>query len=97
MDYFTEKRSKKPLFIIAGAIVALLVVGIAVAMALGGDSEMPSTTTSTQETTESDVATNEQVQQGFKDIETSTKQSAEDQASAKDALTDDKKQIKVGS
>lgn len=94
---FTNKRSKKPLMIIGGAVVALFVVMIAVAVALGGDQSGGNVADSQNDNKIPGVATNQEVEQGLQDLEASIKKSSTDQKSAKEALDESKDQIKVGS
>lgn len=92
---YTSKRSKRPLIIIGGAVVALIIVAIAVASALSGPARNQQTATTVKNEDGTTVATKEQVQKNLDDLDSSVKQAQQDQQAAKTSLTNNDKQIKV--
>jgi len=95
MDPLTVPVAKNPkrlVAIIAGAVVLLIAVAIAVYVALG-DSPEAVNTTSQQAVVP--AATADEVKENLTELDARVKQAATDRATVKSALEDNKKQIKV--
>lgn len=99
MDIQPEKKSMRIVWIVAGALIALVVVVGAVLyfmLGAGTKPETAQTSPSPSASPEATVATKEQVKQNLSDLDTSIKQAVADQAAAKAAIKDSSKQVKVG-
>lgn len=97
MNEQPQKKSYKLAWIAGASLVVLFViVGVAFAIISRSNDTGKTATSTTTATASSTVATKEGVKKKLDNLNTSIKQAATDQASAKAALGDNKNQIKVG-
>ncbi len=96
MDAEPQKNSYKLLWI-AGASIVVLAIIIGIVFAFVPQEKKNSTTSSTtSQKTTATVATKSDVQAKIDKLGENIKQATADQAAAKSALSDSKKQVKVG-
>jgi flagellar basal body-associated protein FliL len=94
---FTQKPSRRLLWIGIIAVVVVIAVIAAVSfMMMNTTKEQAGTTASPAASTEPTVATKEEVTQNLETLNSSIEQASKDQAAAKSAIKDSASQVKVG-
>lgn len=95
----TQQNSRRLLLVLVAVVVIIFITATAVMIALFGTPKKQATTStevSSAQTTQTAVATKDDVQQNLSELDTSIKQAESDQTAAKAALNDSKNQVKLG-